>query len=47
MPSNFWGSQPEHIFSYMKELCAKHTVVDIQYIKGKDDITYVIVTYRE
>lgn len=47
MPSNPYGSQPDHIFAYMKELCEKHTVVDIKYIEGKKDITYVIVAYKE
>lgn len=46
-PSNIYGAQPCHIFANIKELCEKYTVVDIQYIKGKDDITYAVVSYKE
>lgn len=46
-PSNPYGPQPYHIFADIKELCEKYTVINIQYIKGEDDITYAVVSYKE
>lgn len=47
-PSNPYGPQPGHIFSDIKKLCEKYTVVDIKYIEHpKEGITYAVVMYKE